>query len=223
MLTVNSYNNSSLSFGRLHIAKNHGTRVAIEKCSQETLDSIIKAGEMLERTSFLDGVIRKIGNRLVFRVSVPKGFEFPNGLAYKPELQFIKNSTSKNGHYEHKLLRYGSFTNNGDTVVINGKNSLKLKKANTKNGMVEYKIQSDSDAIDRSSEKKDLKMTEDIKLLTVVKKLVASDYDLKELAGGRLKLKPVPTKQKITVAESNEAETLQLNKTKTLDYLLSKF
>lgn len=223
MLTVNGYDNSSISFGKLHIAKNSETSAALERCSQETLDSIIKAGEMLEMSSFLDGVIKKIGDRLVFRVSVPKGFEFPNGIAYKPELQFIKNHTSKNGHYEHKLLRYGSFANNGDTVVINGKDSLKLKKANTENGMIEYEFQSDFDTIDRNSGEKYLKATEGINLLTMVKKLIAFDYDLKELAGGRLKLKSFPTKQKITAAKPNEAEALRLHKQETLDYLLSKF
>ena len=220
MLSVNSYDNSSPSFGKLYISKNSATKKALERCSQETLDSIIKAGEMMEMTSFLDGVIKKIGNRLVFRVSVPKGFEFPNGLAYKPGLQFIKDRTSKNGHYKHKLLRYGSFINNGDTVVINGEDSLKLKKVNNKNGTIEYEIQSDFDTADNYSG------IEGINLRTLVKKIIASDYDLKELAGGRLKLKPFPTKvskQKITAAKPDEAEALKLHKSETLDYLLSKF
>lgn len=222
MLSVNNTNYSP-NFGKLHIAKNPETRAALEKCSQETLESIIKAGEMLKMTSFLDGVIKKVDNRLVFRVSVPKGFEFPNGRTYKPELQFIKNRTNRNGHYEHKLLRYGSFKNNGDTVIINGKDSLKLKKANTENGMIEYEIQSDFDTICRDSEKRRLKMVEGINLQTLVKKLIASDYDIKELAGGRLKLKPFTPKQKISAAKPDGAEALGFQKQETLDYLLGKF
>ena len=182
MLSVNNCNYSP-SFGKLHIAKNPETKAALEKCSQETLETITKAGEMLKMTSFLDGVIKKVDNRLVFRVSVPKGFEFPNGRTYKPELQFIKSSKSRNGHYEHKLLRYGSFTNNGDTVVINGKDSLKLKKANTENGITKYEIQSSG-----------FENITTANLMTLINKLKRCDYDLKEFVGGRLKLMPFTAK-----------------------------
>ena len=92
---------------------------------------------------------------------------------------------------------------------------MKLKKANTENGITEYEIKSSG-----------FNNITSANLMTLINKLKACDYDLKELAGGRLKLMPFSvktSKAKTVAAKSVETEAASVQKQETLDYLLSRF
>lgn len=175
MLSVNNYNNYSPSFGHLEIAKDIRTSAALKKCSQETMKSIIQAGERLKTTEYLHGLIKKIGNKLVFRISVPKDLKFPNGSLFKKELQFI------NGHYENRAFKFADLKREGKTITLQGNIFLKLKKAYTKNGRTEYDIADFGTIKDNNGDKHG-----SLNIIRLVKKLLACEHLMKEFTGGRL-------------------------------------
>lgn len=211
MLLVNKCNYSP-NFGKLYCTKTPETRAVLQKCSQETLDAIVSAGNMLESTKFLDGIIKKIGDKLVFRVFVPEGFEFPVGSFYKKQIQLLKNNSSQYGRYEDKALKFANLQKNGDTITAHTSDYLKLQKVNSENGRIEYEVKSSADTIYDLTKNELENESGSLNIQTLARKLKSLDYDIGEIAGGRLKPKT-----------AEQSDTNNELKRQTLDYILNKF
>lgn len=212
MLSVNNCNYSP-NFGKLRISKTQETRAALQKCSQETLDAIVNAGNTLKITKFLDGLLESIGGKLVFRVSAPEGFEFPVGSFYKKQIQFLKNKSSQYGRYEDKGLKFANFQKNGNTITAHTSDYLKLQKVKSENGRIEYKIKSSADTIYDLTKNEHENESGALNIQTLARKLKSLDYDIGEIVAGRLKPK---------TAEQIKSDTNK-NRQETLDYILNKF
>ena len=198
MLSVNNCNYSP-SFGKLH--KCPKAEAAIQKCSQETRDAIANAENMLELTKFLDGTLKKVSNKLVFRVSVPEGFEFPVGSFCKKQLQFLERKDSQYGHYANKALKAAKFEKKGNTITAHtSDDSLKLQKINSKNGRVEYKVKSFEDTVYDFTKNNSENESGALNIQTLARKLKSLDYDIGEIVAGRLKPK---TAEQIKTTQMN--------------------
>jgi len=218
MLSVNNQPNYSPSFGQLQIAKNPETRAALQKCTQETLTSIQQAGEMLQNTNFLNGIIKKIGDKLTFRVNVPKGFEFPGAIGKQT---VIESRISRDPF--RQSMSYGTgcaIEKDGDIVTFqtlknkmcaggnrtHWEDTIKLEQFKNEEGQIQYRIRPD-EYYDMELEryvqpKEDYIYTDEIgdnnqcgalnKILSWADGLMHFDSKIKEVADGKIKLEGSP-------------------------------